>query len=132
MIKVATPSPRPYPSARESKEYDLPVGPSILLKSDLYVGSNFQITYPRQDMETKLSGLSNTFAPPTTAIDDSFARKLTQARWRAVKPVEQPVSTVADCPRRSKKCEMRFESIAAPFPVRQDCGNVSGSRIKLS
>jgi hypothetical protein len=88
--------------------------------------------YPIPDIEINISGFSMMFEPPTTETFASFVRRLWQAKCRAVRAVEHPVSTVILGPLKSKKCERRFEIIAAPLPVRKYRGKVSGSLDRLS
>lgn len=63
------------------------------------------------------SGLIITFEPPTNAASDSPDRILWHARCNATKLVEHPVSTVKLGPLRSKKYDIRLDSMAVPVPV---------------
>lgn len=85
-----------------------------------------------EDMARNMSGLNITLAPPTIDMSDSPVRRLWHPWCNAVSVVEQPVSTDMLGPRRSKKCERRFDAMAAPVPMRRNRGRESGSLTKLS
>lgn len=79
-----------------------------------------------------MSGFSMIFDPPIIDILDSPFLSVWRPMCSAVRPVEHPVSTMTLDPIRSKKCDIRFDIIAAPLPVRRDRGSVSGFRNMLS
>jgi len=83
-------------------------------------------------MALNMSGFNSTFEPPTMDMSASPVLRLWTAWCSATRVVEQPVSSVMLAPRRSKKCEMRFDAMAEPVPVGKNLGRLSSSRIMPS
>lgn len=91
---MPAPSPRPYPSAAASKDFDRPSNERNL---PLHI-------------ETNVSGRNIALAPPTRAMVHSPRSSARTAWWTATRDDEHAVSIVMDGPTRSSANEMRLES----------------------
>ena len=118
MTIMQHPSPRLYPLARSSNLRSV-------RKSCIQVGQNFAhvkhlpsgLRNCKDESEVIMSGINMSCDAPIKLVRQSPLRMELQPRCRSISTLDQYKYRVREAPLRSKKCEMRLESMAFPPPM---------------